>query len=385
MTNPKFILSKSKVIEQYNKVKEVADIVSYSSKTNQVITPILETETKAMFTVHFINELKHIKNKSKVFFLAQGWTETQIQKLIDMGIKWFGVDNETDLDVFIKFLESNDLAEGNASNDKKEINDNLVNKNNLTNKKGLFKEGKINLLLRIKLKELTLRTERYFVFGMKSKTINQKIKEIKSNEKLKNKIGQLGIHFHRKTQNMAEWNYTYEVSQILDDDVLEMIDVINMGGGLPSEYANTNVKVLPTIFQKISEFREWLHQRNIKLIIEPGRFIAAPSGKLVTKIIAIHDNNIIVNASVYNSDMDALIVPVKLLVDRECSKEKAVEIGAEPYVIKGITPCSMDLFRYRVYLDNPKVGDKLVFINAGAYNFTTDFCDLDKVEVEVVE
>ncbi|MFH1505814.1 MAG: decarboxylase, partial [archaeon] len=91
-------------------------------------------------------------------------------------------------------------------------------------------------------------------------------------------------------------------------------------------------------------------------------------------------NNIIVSASVYNSDMDALIVPVKLLVEGELAKGEG-----EPYVIKGYTPCSMDLFRYRVYLKNPKVGDEIVFLNAGAYNFTTDFCDLKKLETEVVD
>jgi ornithine decarboxylase len=80
--------------------------------------------------------------------------------------------------------------------------------------------------------------------------------------------------------------------------------------------------------------------------------------------------------------MDALIVPVKLLVENELNKN---EPEAQPYVIKGITPCSMDLFRYRVYLKNPKMGDTLIFLNAGAYNFSTDFCDLDKIETETIE
>ena len=44
----------------------------------------------------------------------------------------------------------------------------------------------------------------------------------------------------------------------------------------------------------------------------------------------------------------------------------------------------MDLFRYRAYLKNLKVGDKLVFLNVGAYNFTTDFCDLEKIETNTV-
>ncbi len=334
---PKFILSKSKVIEQYNKVRELCDSVSYSSKTNPVITSILEDKTDSMFSIHMINELKNVKDKSRVIFLAQAWNEKLISDLIKQGIRFFVVDNESDLDILIKFLDKTNV--------------------------------KINLMLRVKLKENTLRTERYFVFGMNSEVINKRLGELRKN----NNIEQLGIHFHRKSQNMSEWDYKYEISNMLD---LEIIDIVNMGGGLPAEYANTNVDVINSIFNKIKEFKEWLGK--IKLIIEPGRFIAAPACKLETNIIGIHENNIIVDASVYNSDMDALIVPVKLLIENELKKGK-------PYVIKGITPCSMDLFRYKVYLENPKVGDKLIFLNAGAYNFNTEFCDLDKIETVIVE
>ena len=228
----------------------------------------------------------------------------------------------------------------------------------------------------MKIRENSLRTERYFVFGMTAKVINERIEQLSQHDK----IEELGIHFHRKTQNMSEWNYIYELSTNIEKEVLQKISWINMGGGLPSEYANTNVKVISGILEKIKEFREWLSLNEIKLMLEPGRFIAAPAGKLITKIIGIHDNNIIVNASVYNTDMDALIVPVKLLVEGELSQGEG-----KSFVIKGITPCSMDLFRYRVWLNNPKVGDELVFLNAGAYNFSTNFCDLEELETEVKE
>ncbi len=360
--NPKFILSKKKALEQYNKVRNSADIVSYSSKTNPFITPILEKETDAMFSVHIKNELKHIENKSKVIFLAQALTQESISELITQGIRWFVIDNESDLDEIIKYLETD--------NDK---NNNV----------------QINLMLRLKLKENTLKTERYFVFGMNSEIINKKIKELKEAPKLSEKIAQLGIHFHRKSQNMAEWNLIYEISNSIDEDVLKIIDIICIGGGIPSEYANTNVDVIESVFNKISEFRKWLKKSEIKLMIEPGRFIAAPSIKLETTIIGMHENNIIVNASVYNSDMDALIVPVKLLVEGEFGKDntknKEGKENIKPYVIKGITPCSMDLFRYKVYLNTPKIGDKLTFLNAGAYNFTTEFCELNKIETEIID
>lgn len=342
---PKFTLSKSKVLSQYEKVSNVADVVSYSSKTNPLVSGILEAETDCLFSVHFVNELQNIKDCSRVVFLAQAWDLKQISSLIERGITYFIVDNESDLDIFEEYLKNSDV--------------------------------KVKLMLRVKLKENTLRTERYFVFGMNSEVVNSRIRKLKS--EFGDKIV-LGVHFHRKSQNMSEWNLKYELSNILEEDVLNAMDMVNIGGGLPSEYANTNIDVLKGIFVRISEFKKWVSGFGIKLVIEPGRFIAAPAGRLVTKIIGVCENNVVVDASVYNSDMDALIVPVKLKVEGELDKKTG-----KPYVVKGVTPCSMDLFRYRVYLDDPKVGDPLVFLNAGAYNFTTEFCDLDEIATEIVE
>ena len=36
-------------------------------------------------------------------------------------------------------------------------------------------DGKINVLLRVKLKENTIRTEKYFVFGMNSDVVNKSL------------------------------------------------------------------------------------------------------------------------------------------------------------------------------------------------------------------
>ncbi len=340
----RFTISKSKVLEQYRIVEELADVVSYSSKTNPTVTPILEENTDCFFSIHLKNELKNIKDFSRVLFLAQGWKKEDILLLIENNITNFVVDNELDIDTLISTIKGTDVN--------------------------------ISLQLRVKLKENSIRTERYFVFGMNSDIVNKRIIELKGNPN----IGSLGVHFHRKTQNMSEWDLTYEIENMLGEEVLKIIDVINIGGGLPSTYANTNVKVFNSIKERILELKRYLSDKGIRLMIEPGRFIAAPAGKLHSKIISIYDNTIIVDASVYNSDMDALIVPVKLLIEGELEKGRG-----RPFVIKGITPCSLDLFRYRVYLDNPRIGEELVFINAGAYNFTTDFCDLEKIPTEIVE
>ena len=345
-----FIINKEIALQQCAKANELADIVSYSSKTNPVISPILEENTNCLFSIHLENELINVKDKSRVIFLAQGWTKEVLDKLVNLGVKNFTVDNIPDLDIFEEYIKENQKT--------------------------------LNLFLRMKLKENTIRTEKHFVFGIASEIINKKIKYLHENYHFL----KLGIHFHRKTQNLSEWGLTYEISEHITEETFQCLSFVNMGGGLPSEYANTNAKVLDGIIRRINEFKQFVNNKNIKLIIEPGRFIAAPAGKLITKIIRIYDNNIIVDASVYNSDMDALIVPVKLKVEGEFSKEEVKSNpDIKPYVIKGITPCSLDLFRYRVYLssEQAKDGNQLVFLNAGAYNFSTDFCNLNKIEEKI--
>ncbi|MGM5480817.1 MAG: decarboxylase [Nanobdellota archaeon] len=345
MEQAHFTLSKQVILEQYGRVEKISDVVSYSSKTNPKVTPILEEKTDCLFSVHLTNELKNVKDMSRVLFLAQGLNEHQLDELFDKGVRNLAIDNEYDLKQFKTYIETHDVTVD-------------------------------RLFMRMKLKERSVRTEKYFVFGLESTRINEEVRELWTNDK----IASLGVHVHRKTQNIAEWNFKEDLYEYLDEDVLEILDVINIGGGLPALYANTNKKVFEGIFRRIDEFKELLKEKNIKLMIEPGRYIAAPAGKLHTRIIAKYENNIILNASVYNSDMDALIVPVKLLVEGELDKGQG-----EPYVLKGKTPCSMDLFRYKVYFDDPKIGDEIVFLNAGAYNFTTDFCSLETLETKVVE
>jgi len=339
--NPKFKLSKSKLLSQYKTIEPLADETSYSFKTNNIVGTLLEESTTCFFSIHSKEDTNKIKDKKRIWFLAQGWTENDIQDLTNKGITHFVVDNTVDLDALTTY----------------------INKNN----------RKISLLLRMNLKENTIFTGRYFVFGMKQDEINSKIPVLAKNKN----IEKLGVHFHRKTQNINEWSIKEELEEKLTKEVFNCIDIINIGGGLPVKYKNSNDDTLNYIFSKIKELKQHLNKKNIKLIIEPGRFLAAPCINLETQIISISGKNIIINASVYNSSMDTLIAPLKLLVEGEQEKGKE-------YLIKGCTPCSMDIFRYSVHLKNLKIGDKIVFLNAGAYNFHTEFCSLPKIETYIV-
>lgn len=332
---PRFELSPKTIIAQYEKLKQVCDIVSYSSKTNPLVTPILEEHTDAMFSVHNQKELSRITDKTRVLYFGLAWSTELVRELESQGVSQFAVDNEKDFAILLSALTKS-----------------------------------ATIFLRLKLKERSIRSERYYVFGMSSKLVKDLIQRMLCSD-LNHKIG---IHVHRKTQNVNEWNIQDDIQEALGE-MISQVSVLNIGGGLPAEYTNTNLNVIESVLQKVKQLHDWLASQNIALMTEPGRFICAPAVKLVTTILRIHDNTIVVNASVYNAYTDSVFGSQRLLVDGEKSRGEG-----EPFLIKGITPDSIDIFRYRVFLDAPKEGDELVFLNAGAYNFATEFCDLDKVE-----
>ncbi len=172
-----------------------------------------------------------------------------------------------------------------------------------------------------------------------------------------------------------------EISETLEPETLAELDLVCIGGGLPAKYKNISDRAITYVLDKIKEFKDFMKQHyDAELIVEPGRFLSASPVKLEANIIGIHDNNIIVDASVYNSDTDSVFSShLRLLVEDELDE-------GERYVIKGMTPCSLDIFRYDVKLaKKPEVGDKIIFLNAGAYNFYTEFCSLDKIKTEIVD
>ncbi len=337
----KFVLSKKTAVEKLNEVSKLADVVSYSFKTNYEVGKILEG--LCWFSVHSLENLELLNNFDKVFYFAQSWDVDELNILFDKGVKSFVVDNKQDLEILLDFL--------------KERNE------------------KINLFLRMRLKENTIHTGKHFVFGFYSKEINELILKLEKNDN----ISKLGIHFHRKTQNISEWSLKEEIKESLSKEVLDIISFVNIGGGLPSVYKNYREEIFSSIFEKIRKLRKWLNDKDIKMIIEPGRYIAAPAVRLVAKIKNIYNNNIVVNCSVYNSAMDTFVAHIRLLVEGETNEGYA-------YTIKGCTPDSLDIFRYKVFLKKkPMVGDSIIFLNAGAYAFHTDFCNLPKLKTEVVD
>ncbi len=346
MTNAHFTLSKSKLLTQVKTLEDLGLEISYSYKTNREIgNSLQELCPNINFSIHAKEEIEMIKDKEKISFFTQAESIKELKEIISKGIKTFVIDNETDLERILEAIK--EIGVG------------------------------INLSLRMKFQEHRIGTGKYFVYGMPSKKINEIVSKIKNNPLIKN----LGIHIHRKSQNTSEWEIQEELEDSLTKESLEKINTINLGGGLPTIYRAYTSKVLPYIFQKITNTKNFLEQHNIKTIIEPGRFLAAPSIKLITKIIQIQNKNIIINTTIYNCALDNTLTNTKMLIEQELSDDQE----GNYYLIKGNSPTRDDIFRYKVKLSNPKIGDKVIFLNAGAYNYTTDFFGYKKLETKILD
>ena len=322
----RFILDSKKVIEQVNSLNSLGEIW-YNLKTNIDVGKVLESKTDTKLVATGFNNLKRILDKERSIVLIQGETKEQLKEMLQLGVNSFIIDNETDLNKLQILTDTS------------------------------------NIFLRIKFKEHSVYTGKYFVYGFDWRRAVELAKTIKGN---------VGIHFHRKTQNVGEWSLVDDLKPIVEK--LEgLVDCINIGGGLPSTYQNSNPNIKP-IFNKISKLKTYLNERNMKLILEPGRYIAAPSVKLETNVLLAYDKNLVVDASIFNAYMDSFLFNMRLPVEDE------IKSGFQ-YLIKGKSPDSLDIFRYKVFFEKEKKeGDKIVFLNAGAYNFHTDFSDLERIK-----
>ncbi len=334
-----FVLSVKQLLDSYAKMSAVCDIVSYSYKTNPTVGDVLEHETDCRFSVHSWELLQNISDKSRVLFFAQAWSPARVAELLALGVRKFSVDNERDLRILLDCLG----------------------------------DEQIILFLRMKLKEHTIKTEKYFVYGMRSSVVNNLILELSAHPRIEH----LGVHVHRKTQNISEWDLQADLSATLSEASLRVLTYVNIGGGFPVTYKNSAAAHIDAILDKVALLRVWLDTHNISLIAEPGRFLAGPCISLHATILNMYDNTLIVDCSIFNAAMDTFIAHVRLHVAEE-------DPDGEPYLVKGISPDSPDILRYRVFLKNPQIGDMLTFVNAGAYNFCTDFCGFTPLVTRIV-
>lgn len=181
-----------------------------------------------------------------------------------------------------------------------------------------------------------------------------------------------GIHLHIGSQIIETSPYEKAIKIIISFIKKELepagvaIEFLNIGGGLgiiynketPSTALNFSRKILPL-----------LKNMNIKLVLEPGRFIAGPSGILLTQVLYIKEGRdkkfVVVDAG-----MNDLIRPALYNAYHEI--KPLIRKGGRLERVDIVGPiCESADFLAEDRLVKPlKAGDFIAVMSAGAYGFT---------------
>lgn len=168
------------------------------------------------------------------------------------------------------------------------------------------------------------------------------------------------------------------------------LNSLNFGGGFGvSENGEKTFDIddYSSQLNKLMEVATKSLDRDLKIILEPGRIIVANSGYFVCNVSDIKkkDNSTLigVNASIAQFPRP-LMYPDLALHPVQVVRDDKVLSGEEQHVsiIYGNSTYSRDIFRKDIYLPEIETGDILVFGNAGAYSSSSysEFLGFEKPE-----
>jgi diaminopimelate decarboxylase len=209
-------------------------------------------------------------------------------------------------------------------------------------------------------------------FGISLSELNE-VRELA----LKNRIRVIGLHQHIGSGILDPdvfWLAMVPILQLAPE--FEDLEFINLGGGLGVPYAPEDTPLDVTRLGKgISERFEAFCQsygRPLRLDLEPGRFLVAPSGYLLVQVNTVKqtDRHIFVGT---DSGFNHLIRHPLYK-----SYHRIVNATREHGPTKTVAVCgnlceSGDLFTHGRDMIEPREGDILAICDAGAYGYSMSF------------
>jgi len=181
---------------------------------------------------------------------------------------------------------------------------------------------------------------------------------------------EIGVTFHVGSQTSTPDAYVTalgEVHRIIVKSGV-MIDRLDIGGGFPSRYPDSDPAPLQDFIDVISAGIEALPvKENIKLMCEPGRALVSEAESLIVRVDARRGKNLYINDGSYGMLFDAahlnFIFPMKLV-------SRSVDPGDSlvPFELWGPTCDSIDHMKGPFMLpDSIAEGDYIEIGNMGAY------------------
>ncbi len=181
-----------------------------------------------------------------------------------------------------------------------------------------------------------------------------------------------GLHVHIGSQITEPVPFIGAIKKVLDfiDSFKISIDWLNIGGGLGIVYSDEKPQTAAQFAKKVLPY---LKGRPFKIILEPGRFIAGPSGILVTKVLYTKKNPSGKRFAIVDAGMNDLLRPSLYGAYHEilpASRKPKAESRKLRYDIVGPICETGDFLAQNRSFRELKAGDLLAVMGAGAYGFT---------------
>ncbi len=346
---PFYLYSTKTLVDHFTKIKkafkDVDPLICFAMKANDNMAVLKAlSDQGAGFDLVSIGELKKgIKIKAdpkKMVFASVGKTEEEITFALKKGILFFNVESIPELE------EINRIA-----------------------KKA---KKKANVALRIN-PDVEAATHAYVTTGsLKNKfgiDLRNAERILKNKNNYKN-IAINGLHVHIGSQIIKGDPFVKALKRIVEFlDVLRKdgidLEYLDIGGGLGIVYKDEKPQ---TADQFANNILPLLKKTGLKIILEPGRFIAGNAGIFVAKVLYLKDNGVkkflivdggmndLIRPSLYDAYHE--VVPIKKTTGK---KAKMDVVG--PICESG------DFFAKDRSLPIMKKGELIAVMSAGAYGY----------------
>ena len=179
-----------------------------------------------------------------------------------------------------------------------------------------------------------------------------------------------GIHIHTGSDIVELDNFQEAFKKIfLVAKKFKNVKILNFGGGLKIPYfkgdSKTNILSLSNSIKKLINDNSFVIENNLKIILEPGKFLVGESGYFLTKVNYVKKtpNKLFIQL---NSGFNHFIRPTFYdsfheIINITNPNDKKYEYDVVGYI------CEQDNFALKRKISNVRKGDILCFKNAGAY------------------
>ena len=342
---PFYVYSQERIINQVNKTKEILGnniFYSIKSNSNQAILKLMNSLDIGADVVS-VGELKRALeagfDPNKIIFEGVGKSEQDLLFAIHKNIRLINTESLEE----IKLLN------------------NLANEKNRTVDIGVRLNPNIDgeTLSKISTGKKTDK------FGIELNNIDKIIELVKSCKSL-NLIG-ISCHIGSQISKIDAYKNTFHQMKMAADKFIESginIKNVDLGGGFYVKYEdsdpNFNIKMVK------EELNNCFAQSNYELSFEPGRYLIASAGVIVTSILTIKNNGGI-NYLIVDAGMNTLIRPAMYGSHHEIVAINTSSKDFLDYSIAGPICESSDIFSKNLNLPKQSIGNLLVIKDTGAY------------------